>query len=248
MDDSPRPKKRAKLEHEAEQEVALPPPGADPQAASLFFTVLPQEIRDEIYSYSQVFLTTRLDFADLRPAYDHHRLSSPHMNLFSIIYTCRRARQEIGTSWLENVTVSFKSTYTMLYRLTAFSLDIIGSIRHLRITTDTVSYTRRMGRGPGGIRAQRAARFSEDTPYTLASALAFLPGLRLDSLTIISATDEREAHRILEMLVECAQGGRGRAGKDDVAGADSLVLLQDGVSRDFGGGLTWKLVREKCIR
>lgn len=136
----------------------------------------------------------------------------------------------------------------MLHRLTAFNLDIIGSIRHLRITTDTVSFTRYMGRGPEGIRAQQAARFSEEKPYTLASALAFLPGLRLDSLTIISAKDEREAHRILEELVGCAQGGLGRAGKDYVGRADSLLLLQDGVRRDFRGGLTWKLIREKYIR
>ncbi|KAI0862893.1 hypothetical protein F4860DRAFT_102386 [Xylaria cubensis] len=152
---------------------------SDAQKSSMLFQI-PQELRDMIYT--QLFINTRLSHG--------HRVF-PAANALSILRTCRRARAEIGDSWLGQVLFHFNNVDTMLTKLAALPMAALSKIRHMRILWETLKFEFAHG----------ASRY-----YRIVHFLKLLPGLRLDTLTVIDTYNSRRSYDILNMLIRYSQG------------------------------------------
>jgi hypothetical protein len=151
----------------------------DPQTGSLLFQRLPQELRDHIF---------RLFFSNTRFMFDSSwwRTVRPAPNGLALLLVCRRARLEIGKSWLHYVLFCYGCPGDMLNKLTGLSIDTLSQIRHIRVTGTHVRLP-----GPG---------YSE-TFYPLVSTLKILPGLQLDQLTVLDGMPERFSYDVLNRLI-----------------------------------------------
>ncbi|KAM0421332.1 hypothetical protein ACHAPT_010862 [Fusarium lateritium] len=140
---------------------------------------LPQELRLAIYSY--VFSHEGLDWG--RSPANKRRNT---FRTIALIQTCRRARDEIGDTWIGQVQLSFMKPEVMLDTLTALPAVTLSKIRHLRLSTEPL-----------------IVRFPEFHWYLVDSILKLLPGLRLDTLVVKGATKWSDAgfYRILESLI-----------------------------------------------
>jgi hypothetical protein len=140
---------------------------ADPQNKSRLFQHLPQELRDKIYSH--VFLSIRLAYGQRAvDRIDRIRIKPPP-NVVAILQTCRRAKQEIGDTWIGQVLFSFEDSKTMLDILTALPAGILSKMRHLRVPGDPLMLSYE----------------DDDVYYRLASTLRLVPCRRLDTLTVL---------------------------------------------------------------
>ena len=153
-----------------------------PQDKSLLCR-LPQELKNNIYA--EVFGSLCLSFGnkcfckrgslpcsgtkpkpeDLDPPIPPHPLA--------LLRVCRRIRDEIGNSWLNNVQFHFENPDALLDKLTALPPADISQIRHLRVV-DSGLYI------PVGGRLQAWINFSPVQFLTLLQ-----PHLNLDVLTIV---------------------------------------------------------------
>lgn len=86
-----------------------------------------------------------------------------------MLKTCRRVRDEIGGSWLGQVLFNFETCEEMMVKFMALPAATLSKIRHLRA---------------------RIASFDVDpictNPYYLPDLLKRLPGLQLDTLTVLN--------------------------------------------------------------
>ncbi|KAI0012058.1 hypothetical protein F4779DRAFT_570308 [Xylariaceae sp. FL0662B] len=151
------------------------------------FFQIPQELRNKIYSH--LFSSTKLVSA--KAPYPESFLvcndivpSSP--DPLAILRTCRQAYYEIGDTWLQGVLLIFANLETMFDKLTALRADALSRIRHLCVV-DSMIYLMR-------------ADDSYET-CSLSSLLRFLPGLRLDRLTVIPGPDEWHDFCAVEKLI-----------------------------------------------
>ena len=166
-----------------------PEPPADPQIGSRLF-LLPQELRDAIYEH--LFTSTRLSHGERSVTRLARLRITPAPNGLGLLRTCRRARAEIADSWLGIVLFSFEDPETMLDKLTSIPRAVLGKIRRVRVTGDTVmlSYG------------------DQDVYYRLTSALALLTGLRLDTLTVIGPRGAEVSYDTLDGLISDSRGWR----------------------------------------
>jgi hypothetical protein len=150
---------------------------------------LPQEIRDEIYSY--VLRSTRVAFG--MPAYScnwRHRVQSAGRGTsLAMLRTCRRMRDEVGISWLSQVMFHFEDPDAMLDKLACLPIGLRKQIRNLRVLGDTV-----------------AISDEPDVFYRTAQILKLLPGLELDRLTVLGAKEPELCYETLNMLVRHIDG------------------------------------------
>ncbi|KAL6410101.1 hypothetical protein AUP68_06512 [Ilyonectria robusta] len=156
---------------------------ADPQNKSRLFQHLPQELRDKIYSH--VFFSTRLAYGQRAvDRIDRIRIKRAP-SAFAILQTCRRAKMEIGDTWIGQVIFSFEESKTMLDILTALPPGILSKMRHLRVPGDPLmlSYD------------------NDDVYYRLASTLRLLPCLRLDTLTVLGPLPIQVSYDTLNGLI-----------------------------------------------
>ena len=166
----------------------------DLQEGSPFFQVLPQEIRDHVYT--QLFSSTRFIIHErLRGPCGTCLYSSPDIrcapNGLALLYACRRARREIGGSWVRHVLLSFETITAMLDTLTILPRDILSNIRHIRVNGDSFSiYV------PG----------QYTTTYPIASAFKLLPGLQLDQLTVLGGQAGQINYQALDSLIREGSG------------------------------------------
>ncbi|KAM0815477.1 putative F-box domain-containing protein [Seiridium cardinale] len=148
---------------------------------------LPIEVRHEIYS--TLFHSTRLSHGrrhggpwDMTVSYPSplKRIVPPAHSL-AILRTCRKIHEEVGDSWLRQITFNFEDKFTMLQKLTPLPQDVVSMIRYLRIRLDMVQY------GPD---------------CDVVSALQLVPGLRLDRLTVLSDNHRTfsETSQLLRLL------------------------------------------------
>lgn len=144
---------------------------ASAQESSQLFQKLPLEIRYSIYSH--YFHATRLSHG-LRIVASWVSLDiafiKPTPNALSLLRVCRRANEEIGDGWLKQVLFNFEEPETMLNKLTPLPTTTLSQIRHLRVR----EYVTILGYPNDG-----------QSYYQLASALKLLPGLQLDTLTVL---------------------------------------------------------------
>ncbi|RYP09133.1 hypothetical protein DL765_008558 [Monosporascus sp. GIB2] len=168
-------------------------PVLDRQLSSPLFR-LPQELRDQVYSY--LFARTRISHGERQdPSGDRRLRIRPSPHGLAILRACRRASYEIGDRWLGEVTFNFEDQVTMLDALTALPAEKLSKMRHLRVRG------RKLELGFRGGSNFRAC-------YSLASTLKLLPGLRLDTLTVLGDADYRHGYETLDELVREGSGWR----------------------------------------
>jgi hypothetical protein len=92
----------------------------------------------------------------------------PEPNGLAIIRTCQAAHDEIGDSWLRQVLFDFEESQTMLDTLVPSPRELIGKIRHMRVSTMPLLLS----------------TMDDDTFYRVPAALRFLAGLQLDVLYV----------------------------------------------------------------
>ncbi|KAI1744519.1 hypothetical protein F4680DRAFT_226956 [Xylaria scruposa] len=164
---------------------------SDAQQNSRLFQI-PQELRDMIYT--QLFIDTRLCHGILRDTDTPTVQIVPASNALSIQRSCRRARAEIGDSWLGQILFHFMDPGTMLTKLGTLPIPTLSKVRHVRIAD--IMYSCSDGKHY----------------YYPVQYLKLLPGLRLDTLTIFGChntelrDDSEFAYIRLDMLMECSQG------------------------------------------
>ncbi|WAO97089.1 Hypothetical protein NCS54_01479500 [Fusarium falciforme] len=183
---------------------------ADPQDKSRLFQHLPQELRDKICSH--VFFSTGLAYS--RRAVDRvDRIRiKPAQNALAMLQTCRRAKEEIGDTWIGQVFFSFEDPKTMLDILTALPPGTLSKMRHLRVLGDPL----------------RLSYEDDDVYYRLASTLRLLLGLRLDTLTVLGTPPYQVSYDTLNGLISESCGWkelRYISNSSEVLGFPRLELL-----------------------
>ncbi|KAH7120568.1 hypothetical protein EDB81DRAFT_631449, partial [Dactylonectria macrodidyma] len=143
-----------------------PDPGSNPQGKSPLFACLPPEIRREIFSL--VFYNTRVTYGSVYRNGTWSTNIKPAPNSLALLRTCRRAKEEVGDSWLGKILFSFRNPETMLDKLTPLPRETRAKIRYLHVFDETIR-----------LNLQRGVFLFE-----LHLAFRMLPGLRLDILTI----------------------------------------------------------------
>ena len=108
------------------------------QDTSLLSQRIPQELREEIYSYT--FSEARLASDRSEPLSDHRRVYETEPNTLALLKTCRRAKIEIGDRWVSQVQFWYDST-TMLAKLSAVPREIVPKIRHVRLCLKSANPT-----------------------------------------------------------------------------------------------------------
>jgi hypothetical protein len=163
---------------------------ANQQVQSMFMHKLPQEIRDEIYA--NVFCSTRLAFGErsIGRIDRRHVVSSARGTALALLRTCRRMQDEIGVSWLPKVLFHFEDPESLLNKLAIIPITTRKQIRHVRVSGDPLMISWE----------------DDDVYYRTAQALKLLPGLQLDTLTILGNRGAAVGYHTLNMLVRCSDG------------------------------------------
>ena len=163
-------------------------PAPDPQGESKFFQLLPQELRDNICTH--LWSSTRLAYGLRATARIGRIRIKPAPNALALLQTCRRAKMENEEVWIGQVLPSFEDPETMLDKLTSLPLATLSKLRKLRIVGDPLllSYG------------------YDDVFYRLSSTLALLPGLRLDTLTVLGTRTASVSYQTLDRLIEESRG------------------------------------------
>ncbi|KAF5120462.1 hypothetical protein E5D57_013816 [Metarhizium anisopliae] len=194
---------------------------ANDQESSWFFQ-LPQELRISIYGY--LFLSTRVSHGR-RPVRRIAEIRiTPAPNSLALLRTCRRVRTEIGDSWLGQVLFSFEDTETMMVKLAALSMATLSKIRHLRIRGETLMLsfgdedvyycdgTRARARSNATwikrLFTRRLCPKVGPFPYNyrLVHILKLLPGLQLDTFTVLNMYGESVSYDVLNTLIKYGEG------------------------------------------
>lgn len=122
--------------------------------------------------YSYYFHSTRLSHGEIPFSWSRRILVKTAPDSLALLRTCRRARAEVGDSWLGQVLFNFEDCRTMLDKLTALPTDTLSKIRHVRV------------RGDALLPCWSGYDYNLHY-YRLASAFKLLPGLQLDTLTVL---------------------------------------------------------------
>jgi len=162
------------------------------QADSLLFHI-PQELRDLIFSF--VFCSARLAFGRRQIAYVREVFIKPAPQILSLVYTCHRARSEIGTSWLRQILFLFHEPETMLNKLTALPRSTLAEIRHVYVANIPLDVDWTTGTNQ-----------TQHDPFSIASALKLLPGLNLDRLTVFGCHLSARSYKTLNTLIRETNG------------------------------------------
>lgn len=118
--------------------------------------------------YDFLFLSTRITFGtrfnDGIPKY-----MMPAAHSLALLSACRQIFNETKTLWLQRLLFNFESVESLFDKLSSLPSTILSQIRHLRIRQDSWILS-----------------FDDvEHCYTLVWILKLLPGLRLDTLTVL---------------------------------------------------------------
>jgi hypothetical protein len=135
---------------------------------------LPQEVRDEIYA--NLFCYTHFTYANaIEDQREERRFNSSACETgLALLRTCRRVRDEIGVSWLHQALFTFLVPYTLLVKLADIPITVREQIRHVCVSGSDLTVV-----------------YDEDSEceYDTTQALKMLPGLQLDTLSVIGTRD-----------------------------------------------------------
>lgn len=161
--------------------------GVNDQESSRLFK-LPLELRQSIYK--SAFQSTRISHGE-RPVQRLERLNiRPIPNSLAVLRTCRRVRNEIGDSWLSQVRFSFEDPTTMMDKLAALPIARLAKVRHVRVRGET----------------QMLSFGDDDAYYRLVHLLPLLPGLQLDTLTVLNMYSNSVTYDTLNTLIMYSNG------------------------------------------
>ncbi|KAH6626303.1 hypothetical protein B0J18DRAFT_455570 [Chaetomium sp. MPI-SDFR-AT-0129] len=170
---------------------------ANPQLQSPLFTLLPPELRTQIYTLH--LRNTRLTTgARLSPhgCRSPRQLLTPAPHTLALLYVCRAIYDELATSWsspshwLRHVLFDFAEPYTMLDTFFWMPRGMLQAVKRVRVGGEGLVFT----------------IFDESTYYSFAGAFKLLPGLRLDELTVLGCPVDEGNSEIIRDLV-CFGGG-----------------------------------------
>ncbi|EXU99012.1 hypothetical protein X797_008010 [Metarhizium robertsii] len=149
---------------------------------------LPPELRLSIYRHH--FLSTRLSYG---LSIDLDAKTIPARHSLALLRTCRRVRTEIGDTWLGHVLFNFADVDYMMVILKALPMATLSKIRHVRILGTELCFFTDLGE-------------HDAVSYTLVQALKLLPGLQLDTFTVLSPGEDDYDYEVLNDLIEYGDG------------------------------------------
>lgn len=151
---------------------------------------LPGETRNLIYSH--LFTSTRLTFGERHISWSITKRMKPAPNSLAILRTCNLIKQEAGDLWLGQVLFNFEHAEDMLDKLSALPLTTLSQIRHIRV---------------GGYNMMLPLIGDHaDVFQSFVWAPKLLPGLCLDTLSVLGASTGSHAYETLDWLVKYGNG------------------------------------------
>ncbi|KAI1073859.1 hypothetical protein F5B20DRAFT_565682 [Whalleya microplaca] len=151
---------------------------------------LPQELRDEIYTY--LFLSTTIEYGAAFPPANSKTHKRKGSNSLEITRTCHRAKRDVGDTWLRLVFFIFRSPKAMLDVLAMLPVETRSKVGRVCVSDLPLRLGRKDG---GGI-----------TPYSLHQVLKLLPGLRLDYFVVSPGDDSMGDLSHMEDLLKHSNG------------------------------------------
>ncbi|KAK2813975.1 hypothetical protein FQN50_000379 [Emmonsiellopsis sp. PD_5] len=121
------------------------------------------------------------------------RRMKPAPNSLALLRSCRWIHNEAKSLWLGNVLFSFENVDDLMDKLSPLPESTLAQIR----------FARTGGRAVGMIPPENDYY---DVHYRVPFVLKFLPGLRLDTLTVLAYTGPEVAYQTLGMFVEHGHG------------------------------------------
>ncbi|KAJ6531822.1 hypothetical protein B0H19DRAFT_1214149 [Mycena capillaripes] len=149
---------------------------------------LPREMREKIYSH--LFFSTRLAWGERTFGRISRQRIGSAPNILSLLRTCHQAHAEIGTTWLQQVLLSFESPEAILNKLANIPAATRALVRHARVSGDPLMI----------------CGLDDDVYYRTSQALKLLPGLALDRLTVLGTRGSEVCYETLDMLVRHGTG------------------------------------------
>jgi hypothetical protein len=116
----------------------------------------------------------------------------PAANSLAILRSCRRIYNEAKELWLRNVFFNFENTEDLMDKLSTLPGKTLSAIRHVRTGGRPV-----MMEPPDN---------DDDVYYRVPFVLKLLPGLRLDSLTVLGDTGPEVAYQTIEFFINYGHG------------------------------------------
>lgn len=139
---------------------------------------LPRELRDLIYLH--LFCSTRLShgISEIVEQDFEYSCVEPSGNSLAVLRTCGTVKNDIGDRWMSQVLFNFEDVETMMNMLTGIPHEKLAKIRHLRVRGSIFREWLPVGR-----RIVLLPGFQ----YSLAHYMSLIPGLRLDTLTVLDS-------------------------------------------------------------
>lgn len=146
--------------------------------------------------YWHLFTSTRLTSGYRIVVGPKIRRTKPASNSLAILRTCRLIKQEAEGLWLGQVLFNFFNPEDMLNKLSELPPTALSQIRHVRVGGDSVVLT------------PIDDEYSEDEYYRFVWAIKLLPGLCLDTLTVLgpSTSNGILAYDTLDGLIKHGNG------------------------------------------
>jgi hypothetical protein len=144
---------------------------------------LPQEMRDEIYSW--VFSSTRVTFGEV-PGVNRRikpTINKSRVHNLALLCICQQITAEIGLRWISWVLFNFQSPESLLDVLTKAPTSRVAAIHHIRVNGRPIRLWL-----PNG-----------DLYYGLAWILKLVPHLQLHTLTVLGGYVHYIAGRLPEV-------------------------------------------------
>jgi len=116
----------------------------------------------------------------------------PAANSLAILRSCRRVNEEAKDLWLGKVLFNFENTEYLMDKLSALPGKTLSAIRRVRTGGRPFSLT-----PPGD---------EDDVYYRAPYVLKLLPGLRLDSLTVLGNSVPEVAYQTIEFFINYGHG------------------------------------------
>ncbi|KAJ0414386.1 hypothetical protein BJY00DRAFT_318871 [Aspergillus carlsbadensis] len=150
--------------------------------------LLPAELRLQVYLH--LFSATRLAYGErvmtrISPKYKRMK---PAPNSLAILRSCLLINREIESSWISQVLFTFERVHDLLEKLSSVPRAVVERIRHIRVDANPLT-------------SVRPLNYRNSVFVKLAWALKLIPGLCLDTLTIIGDDRPELTYAALDELV-----------------------------------------------
>lgn len=153
---------------------------------------LPGELREQIYDF--LFVSTRVTFGERSTGRIGRKTLKPAPHSLALLRVCRQIYKEGKSFWLGRVLFNFENVESLLDKLSQLSLATLSQIRHIRTRGHPLMLT--------------PPDSDDDVYYRLVWALKLLPGLQLETLTVLGQSDGLMNYDTLGGLIERGDGWR----------------------------------------